>query len=147
MWYGRLWPHLKLKYKICQKVILKLDPFGEKQLLKPQFALPCSCVLTSGAEVCAWINSNCRAGRVLYYRSSLFSINHQLKGDGLGLHRFSHGALLDLNTVSFWTSDDLFTAWDLVDIDQLLYSATCPLRYHCTDVKTGLTRKGYSTSE
>lgn len=36
-----------------------------------------------------WININCSASRVLYYRSGLFSINQQLKGDCLGLHRFS----------------------------------------------------------
>ena len=62
----------------------------------------------------AWININCSASRVLHYRSGLFSINHQLKGDCLGLNRFSCRPLCD----PLWSRCDLFTTSDLVNIDE-----------------------------
>lgn len=66
----------------------------------------------------AWININCSASRVLYYRSRLFSINHQLKGDCLGPCRFSSPPPLCFNTVTSWSYHDLFTASDLVNTDR-----------------------------
>jgi len=65
-----------------------------------------------------WININCSASWVLYYRSRLLSINHPLKGDCLGLHRFLSPSAPCFKTVTSLSKYDLFTASDLVNIDQ-----------------------------